>query len=169
MNATDRKHLDRCVDLAEMALDEGNFPFGSVLVDGSGRVLAEDRNREVTGNDATLHPEFELARWAAANMTPEERALHTYAANRSLELEKAIRAVVSVTEPRTDAPPSYPAGHGWTPSTTPFSTGDACRVMLARYACNYAREQHDPDLPPEGLDVFGYRRGRFSAQPGGDG
>ena len=35
-------------------------------------VLAEDRNR-VAGGDRTRHPEFELARWAAANLTPEER------------------------------------------------------------------------------------------------
>ncbi len=77
MNDTDRKHLHRCVDLAETALDEGNYPFGSVLVDGAGKVRAEDYNREVTGNDATLHPEFELARWAAHNMTAEERASAT--------------------------------------------------------------------------------------------
>src|SRR5690606_23308006 len=41
-----------------------------------GRVLAEDRNRVGTG-DRTRHPEFELARWAAANLTPEERAAAT--------------------------------------------------------------------------------------------
>jgi tRNA(Arg) A34 adenosine deaminase TadA len=31
----------------------------------------------VTAGDATRHPEFELARWAAANMTPPERAAAT--------------------------------------------------------------------------------------------
>jgi tRNA(Arg) A34 adenosine deaminase TadA len=70
-------HLNRCVELAETALELGNYPFGSVLVDGGGRVLAEDHNREVTGNDSTLHPEFELARWAARNMTSEARAKAT--------------------------------------------------------------------------------------------
>lgn len=64
-------------------------------------------------------------------------------------------------------PPAYPAGHGWTPHTGPFATGDACRVMLARYPCNYTREQHDPALPPVDVDVFGYRRNR--AGLGGDG
>ncbi|NED52053.1 nucleoside deaminase, partial [Micromonospora aurantiaca] len=38
--------------------------------------LFEDRNR-VAGGDQTRHPEFEIARWAAANMTPEERAAAT--------------------------------------------------------------------------------------------
>ena len=74
MNDTDRRHLERCLELAETALDLGNSPFGSVLVDGDGKVLAEDYNRETTGNDATLHPEFELARWAAHNMTAAARA-----------------------------------------------------------------------------------------------
>ena len=65
----DLKHLRRCVELAAEAVDAGDFPFGSVLVAADGRVLAEDRNRENTMGDATRHPEFELARWAAANMT----------------------------------------------------------------------------------------------------
>jgi tRNA(Arg) A34 adenosine deaminase TadA len=77
MNDIDRSHLERCIELAEKALELGNSPFGSVLVAGSGHVLAEDHNRETTDNDDTLHPEFELARWAAHNMTREERAKAT--------------------------------------------------------------------------------------------
>lgn len=67
------RHLERCVELATEALEAGDQPFGSVLVSASGEVLAEDRNR-IAGGDRTRHPEFELARWAAANMTPEDRA-----------------------------------------------------------------------------------------------
>jgi tRNA(Arg) A34 adenosine deaminase TadA len=70
-------HLRRCVELAAQAVDEGDFPFGSVLVAADGRVLAEDRNREVSMGDATRHPEFELARWAAENMTAADRAAAT--------------------------------------------------------------------------------------------
>jgi tRNA(Arg) A34 adenosine deaminase TadA len=70
----DLRHLRRCVELAAEAVEAGDFPFGSVLVAGDGRVLAEDRNRENSRGNATLHPEIELARWAAANMTAEERA-----------------------------------------------------------------------------------------------
>jgi tRNA(Arg) A34 adenosine deaminase TadA len=70
------RHLRRCVELATEALEAGDEPFGSVLVAADGTVLAEDHNRVASG-DRTRHPEFELARWAAANMTPEERATAT--------------------------------------------------------------------------------------------
>ena len=70
----DLPHLRRCVELATEAVEAGDFPFGSVLVGADGVVLAEDRNREVTAGDPTRHPEFELVRWAAVNMTPRERA-----------------------------------------------------------------------------------------------
>ena len=73
----DLPHLRRCVELAAEAVDAGDHPFGSVLVAADGRVLAEDRNRENTMGDATRHPEFELARWAAANLSPQDRAAAT--------------------------------------------------------------------------------------------
>jgi tRNA(Arg) A34 adenosine deaminase TadA len=73
----DLPHLRRCVELATEAVEAGDFPFGSVLVGADGNVLAEERNREVTAGDPTRHPEFELARWAAANMTPPDRATAT--------------------------------------------------------------------------------------------
>ncbi len=73
----DLPHLRRCVELASEAVDAGDFPFGSVLVGGDGRVLAEDRNREVSMGDPTRHPEFELARWAATRLTVAERAAAT--------------------------------------------------------------------------------------------
>lgn len=69
-------HLRRCVALAAQALEDGDEPFGSVLVGADGVVLAEDHNRVASG-DRTRHPEFELARWSAAHMTPEERAAAT--------------------------------------------------------------------------------------------
>lgn len=76
LNDAEMRHLRRCIELATEALEAGDEPFGSVLVAADGRVLAEDRNRVVSG-DATRHPEFELARWAAANMTPVARATAT--------------------------------------------------------------------------------------------
>ncbi len=72
----DRTHLLRCVELARAALDAGDEPFGSVLVDADGRVLFEDHNH-VAGGDATQHPEFAIARWAAAHLAPEQRAAAT--------------------------------------------------------------------------------------------
>jgi tRNA(Arg) A34 adenosine deaminase TadA len=73
VNDVELHHLRRCVELATEALEAGDEPFGSVLAGADGTALAEDRNRVAFG-DRTRHPEFELARWAAANMTPEERA-----------------------------------------------------------------------------------------------
>jgi tRNA(Arg) A34 adenosine deaminase TadA len=77
VTGADLRHLRRCVELAAEAVEAGDSPFGSVLVAADGTVLAEDRNREVTTGDPTRHPEFALARWAATNMTPPERAAAT--------------------------------------------------------------------------------------------
>lgn len=76
LNETDKKHLQRCVELAAIAVKNGDEPFGSVLVSADGKVLAEDRNR-IGGGDPTQHPEFALARWAAENMPVEERSSAT--------------------------------------------------------------------------------------------
>src|SRR5690554_808673 len=70
----DLEHLNRCVELAGKALEAGDSPFGSVLVSKDGKVLYEDHNHIITTGDSTRHPEFNIARWAAANLTPEERA-----------------------------------------------------------------------------------------------
>ena len=76
LTATDRAHLSRCVDLAREALEEGDEPFGSLLVGADGTELFADRNR-VSGGDATQHPEFAIARWAAHHLSPSERAAAT--------------------------------------------------------------------------------------------
>lgn len=72
----DKKHLLRCIELAEEALAAGDEPFGSVLVDANGTVMNEDRNRASTV-DATYHPEIAVARWAAQNMTADARTQAT--------------------------------------------------------------------------------------------
>ena len=76
LDETDLFHLRRCVELAREALDDGDEPFGSLLVDATGRVRFEDRNR-VKDGDETRHPELEIARWSAANLTPDQRAAAT--------------------------------------------------------------------------------------------
>ncbi|RDH78777.1 rhomboid family intramembrane serine protease [Mycolicibacterium moriokaense] len=76
----DMNHLRRCVELAREALDAGDEPFGSVLVGADGQTLFEDRYRVKDGphgGDPTRHPELEIARWAAANLAPAERASAT--------------------------------------------------------------------------------------------
>ncbi|EGD54331.1 CMP/dCMP deaminase zinc-binding protein [Gordonia neofelifaecis NRRL B-59395] len=64
------------MSLAREALDEGDQPFGSLVVDAAGDVRFADRNR-VSGGDHTRHPEFAIARWAAKNLTEEQRAQAT--------------------------------------------------------------------------------------------
>ncbi|MEM6251538.1 MAG: nucleoside deaminase [Cyanobacteria bacterium P01_D01_bin.156] len=76
VNEIEFQYLRRCVELATEALEAGDEPFGSVLVAADGTMLVEDRNRVAAG-DKTRHPEFEIARWAAMNMHPEERARAT--------------------------------------------------------------------------------------------
>ena len=77
ISEADLVHLRRAVVLAREAGEAGDAPFGSVLVDGAGIERFADRNREVSSGDATRHPEFEIARWAAAHLTPAERASAT--------------------------------------------------------------------------------------------
>jgi tRNA(Arg) A34 adenosine deaminase TadA len=76
MDETDVSHLRRCVELARAARENGDEPFGSLLVGGDGRVLLELMN--TTGNgDVTGHPELALAAWASVNLTVDERAAAT--------------------------------------------------------------------------------------------
>jgi tRNA(Arg) A34 adenosine deaminase TadA len=73
LDDTHRHHLRRCVELAREALEEGDDPFGSVLVGADGRVLAERRNQERTDHPLA-HPEIDLAVWAGRHLSAEERA-----------------------------------------------------------------------------------------------
>ena len=76
MNDDDLRHLRRCVELATQALEVGDEPFGSLLVNADGEVLFEDHNHVASG-DQTQHPEFAIARWAAQHMTAADRAAAT--------------------------------------------------------------------------------------------
>ncbi|EEA28114.1 hypothetical protein TMatcc_003581 [Talaromyces marneffei ATCC 18224] len=77
LSANDINYLRRCVVLAREALEAGDAPFGSVLVNAAGEIIKEDRNRVVTQADVTWHPEFTLAGWAQKNLTQTERAAAT--------------------------------------------------------------------------------------------
>lgn len=73
VTTTDIVHLQRCVELAREALDAGDEPFGSVLVDPSGKPIFEDRNR-ISSGDETRHPELAIVQWAVQHLSPDERA-----------------------------------------------------------------------------------------------
>lgn len=78
----DLSYLRRCVELAREALEDGDEPFGSLLVSAAGEVLFEDRNR-VKAGDATRHPELEISRWAAAHWSAHRGVSGPAATNRA--------------------------------------------------------------------------------------
>lgn len=72
LNESDMQHLRRCLSLAEAALEAGDQPFGSVLADATGKMLAEARNRDREVGPLA-HPELELADWATQNLELDQR------------------------------------------------------------------------------------------------
>ncbi|QFU82727.1 nucleoside deaminase [Natronorubrum aibiense] len=74
--STDNSHIRRAIDLARTAVDNGNTPFGSLLVVGDD-VVRTAENTTLTDDDIAAHPEFKLARWAARELEADERASYT--------------------------------------------------------------------------------------------
>jgi len=68
LTENDLKHLELCLSLAKEALDAGDEPFGSILVNEKNQVIATARNR-VNELNILAHPEIELTQWAAENLT----------------------------------------------------------------------------------------------------
>ncbi|MDS0261134.1 nucleoside deaminase [Haloarcula sp. S1CR25-12] len=64
------KFTDRACDLARIAGERGDGPYGSLLV-VDGEIIMEETNREVTDDDLSLHPELTLARRAAQELDEE--------------------------------------------------------------------------------------------------
>jgi len=71
--SVDEAHLARAIELAWRSRERGNHPFGSLLVDTTGKVVLEAENTVVTGNDVTGHAELNLVR--AASMQFDVEAL----------------------------------------------------------------------------------------------
>ena len=67
----DELHLLRAIELARLARAKGNHPFGSLLVDASGRVVLEAENTVVTEHDVTAHAELNLVRRASMHIDLE--------------------------------------------------------------------------------------------------
>ena len=67
----DEGHLLVAIELARRSREKGNHPFGSLLVDATGRVLIEAENTAVAGGDWLGHAEFNLVRDACAKFGPE--------------------------------------------------------------------------------------------------
>jgi len=54
--------LRRAIDLAALARAHGNHPFGALLADPEGNILAEAENTVITDHDVTGHAETNLVR-----------------------------------------------------------------------------------------------------------
>ena len=65
LDHADEVHLLRAIELASLSRAKGNHPFGSLLVDPSGRVVLEAENTVVTDHDVTGHAELNLVRRAS--------------------------------------------------------------------------------------------------------
>ena len=53
---TDDSMMARCIELSHIAVDKGEYPFGTVIARG-GKIVAEAINRTVRQNDVTRHAE----------------------------------------------------------------------------------------------------------------
>ncbi len=56
----DDQYLLAAIELAWQARKHGNHPFGALLVDADGKIVAEAENTVVTGRDCTGHAETNL-------------------------------------------------------------------------------------------------------------
>lgn len=68
----DFKFFKSCLKLAEEALNAGDQPFGSILVNADDIIIAKARNR-INEKNVLAHPEIELAQWALENLSIKER------------------------------------------------------------------------------------------------
>lgn len=59
------KYMRRCLELAAQAAQEGEIPVGCVIVDASGRIIGEGRNRRQSAGLVTGHAEIEALEAAA--------------------------------------------------------------------------------------------------------
>lgn len=68
MTATDRKFMQRAIELAKQGMNEGaGGPFGAVVV-RDGEIIAEGYNRVTSQNDPTAHAEVVAIRAACVRL-----------------------------------------------------------------------------------------------------
>jgi tRNA(Arg) A34 adenosine deaminase TadA len=77
LGSVDEGHLLRAIELARRSRENGNHPFGSLLVDTSGDVVLEAENTVVTGQDVTGHAELNLVRAASKEFDVESLRMST--------------------------------------------------------------------------------------------
>jgi tRNA(Arg) A34 adenosine deaminase TadA len=72
MNEIEIEHLKTSISVAWRARENGNHPFGAVLVDEHNQVVLQAENTVVTGRDSTGHAETNLVRLATQQFSPEQ-------------------------------------------------------------------------------------------------
>jgi len=68
----DNNYLEQTLNLSQQSVEEGNHPFGALLVINENLVL-EAKNTVNTQQDATCHAEMNLVRKACKNLSADER------------------------------------------------------------------------------------------------
>lgn len=82
---------------AELAIQEGNSPYGAVLVDNDGNIIAQGHNTAKSDCDPTAHAEINVLRKAAKKLgqvTFEGYGIVTNAESCSMCMSAAIKARV---------------------------------------------------------------------------
>lgn len=146
----DEEHLRQAIALAEAAVDRGARPFGAVVVDGSGQVVAEAQAvANADPRDWTAHSEMQALRAASAALPWEalERAT-IYASGEPCPMCAAAiywcnirRLVYSVSEPAMRALRA--------PYERAAGIAMRCEEIFAR--CDRPIEAVGPLLEEEGL------------------
>lgn len=62
LSETDGRHLRQAIAMSRKARERGNRPFGAVVVDADGQVLAEAWNSNTESGDCTAHAEVNAIR-----------------------------------------------------------------------------------------------------------
>ncbi len=71
MTSIDTDHLRRAIAIAQRSRANGNHPFGALLVDAAGELVAEAENTVTTDGDPTGHAEINLVRAAGRRFDPD--------------------------------------------------------------------------------------------------
>jgi len=77
MTEQDLAFLRHAITVSARARNHGNHPFGAILVDRAGTVVAEAENTVATDSDVTAHAETNLVRIASGRRTTAQLADHT--------------------------------------------------------------------------------------------
>ncbi|MBW4465159.1 MAG: nucleoside deaminase [Pegethrix bostrychoides GSE-TBD4-15B] len=77
MNDLDLAHLKTTIQIARAAKKHGNQPFGALLIDAEGQIVAEAENTQITEQDCTGHAETNLLRMVGKTYSPQVLAACT--------------------------------------------------------------------------------------------